>query len=131
MGSPFEIIFKFRRTRCALSRLVAGRFSEGWRLMGLGILFLIWAGPVIAGFALNALASKCKGKNGRNACKAAAWGCWLLMLGHLCGFGPLPLIWFINLFVWLIPSAIAFIVATNSLLKEMRAQRDGEFTEAA
>ena len=84
-----------------------------------------------AGFGMNFLAGKSRGKNARNACKAAAWGFWLLLLGFFCVVGPIPGFWFINIFIWMIPAAIAFIVAANSMLKEMRAQREGEFTERA
>ena len=95
--------------------------------------FVIWLFPTIAGLGLNFLSGKSRGKNAKNALKAAAWGCWLLLLGFFCVLGPLPppIFWVVNLLIWLIPSAISFIVAANSALKEMRAQRDGEFTEAA
>ena len=124
--------FEFRLTRNFYGSGGADWFLEGWRLMGLFLnpIFLSIA-AILAGFAMNAISMKCKGKNGRNACKSAAWGFWLTVLANFCWFGPIPGFWPINLILLLAPAAIAFVVAANSMLKEMRAQRDGEFTEAA
>ncbi len=90
--------------------------------------------PVVAGLGMNWMAGKSRGRNARNAFKSAAWGCWLLLLGHLAFLGPIPipLIGFmLNLIIWLAPAAICFLLAASSMLKEMRAQKEGDFTDAA
>jgi hypothetical protein len=94
-----------------------------------------WIAPIAAGFGFNLVAGKSRGRNARNAFKSAAWGCWLLLLANLAFLGPVPPIFgigsLINLIIWLTPSAICFLLAAASMVKEMRAQKEGEFTDAA
>ncbi len=79
------------------------------------------------------LSNKSKGRNAQKAFKYAAWGFFLLIL-PLINFGfllPFPL-FFLNLWiVKIIPSILLFLAAGNSILKEMRSQQQGEYTEAA
>ncbi len=103
----------------------------------MGFLYLLGfgLGPVLAGLSLNWVSGKSRGRNARSAFKSAAWGCWLLLLGHLAIFGPIPSIfgigYLLNLIIWLSPAAICFLLAASSMLKEMRAQKEGDFTDAA
>lgn len=96
---------------------------------------LYWLAPILAGFALNWVSGKSRGRNARTAFKSGAWGCWLLLLGHLAVLGPVPPIFgvgsLVNLLIWLTPAAICFLLAASSIVKEMRAQKEGEFTDAA
>jgi len=111
-------------------RATAIRVEEIYEM---GLLFWI-GGPVVAGVAANWAARRSRGRNARTAFRSAAWGFWLLLLGNLCPFGPIPLPvvgWILNLVILLIPSAVCFLVAASSMLKEMRAQKEGEFTDAA
>lgn len=97
-------------------------------------ILLFWIAPIVAGFGFNWVAGKSRGRNAKNAFRSAAWGSWLLLLGHLAGFGPLPIPVvgpLLNLIIWLAPSVICFLLAASSMLKEMRAQKEGEFTDAA
>ena len=100
--------------------------------MLIGVLFglLGFLGPVLAGFGLFWAAGKARGKNARRALNFAAWGSWLFMLTWLSAFGPLPIA-LLNWFILLTPSVVCLLLAANSLLKEMRAQRVGEYTDAA
>ncbi|MCS6774914.1 MAG: hypothetical protein RMJ43_16475 [Chloroherpetonaceae bacterium] len=93
--------------------------------------FFAYLGPILAGWGLHWFSGKCRGRNARNAFRYAAWGAWLLLLIHLpIGIFPFPL-GFLNLIVKLAPSVICFWLAASSILKEMRAQKEGEFTDAA
>jgi hypothetical protein len=98
-------------------------------------VLIYWIGPILAGFGTNFLAGKSRGRNARSAFRSASWGFWLLLLGHLAFLGPIPPIPVIgpllNLILWLTPSAICFLLAAASMVKEMRAQKQGEFTDAA
>ena len=87
-------------------------------------------GPILAGIGLFWASGKARGKNARRALNFAAWGSWLLMLIHLAWLGPLPF-YFLNLIVAVVPSVICFLLAANSIMKEMRAQRVGDYTDAA
>ena len=87
--------------------------------------------PILAGFGLFWAAGKARGKNARRALNFAAWGSWLLMLWFVpIALFPFPL-GFLNLIVALAPSVICFLLAANSMMKEMRAQRVGDYTDAA
>jgi hypothetical protein len=96
---------------------------------------IYWIAPILAGFGFNLVAGKSRGRNARSAFRSAAWGSWLLLLGHLAGVGPIPPVFgvgsLLNLIIWLSPSAICFLLAAASMVKEMRAQKEGEFTDAA
>lgn len=96
---------------------------------------IAWLAPILAGFGMNWIAGKSKGRNARKAFRFAAWGFWLLLLGNLAGLGPLPPVFgvgpMLNLIIWMVPAAVCFILAVSSIVKEMRAQRNGEFTDAA
>ena len=97
-------------------------------------IFIYMICPVLAGFTFNWIANKTRGRNARTSFKCAAWGSWLLLLGQLAGWGPVPIIipfgWVLNILIWLTPSAICYLLAANKMLKEMRAQKEGEFTDA-
>lgn len=89
-----------------------------------GLIGFLW--PVLAGFGMFWVAGKCRGRNAKNAFTLAAWGFWLLMLVYVpLPFGPLSWI------LCFVPSAICFLMAANSILKEMRAQKEGDYTERA
>ena len=88
-----------------------------------GLLFFL--APILAGFGLNWFAGKCRGRNAKNAFQYAAWGSWFLLLLFI----PLPIPFYFILKY--IPSVLCFWLAANSMLKEMRAQKEGEFTERA
>jgi hypothetical protein len=95
---------------------------------------ITWIGPIVAGFGMHLVAGKSRGRNARNAFRSASWGFWLLLLGNLAIFGPIhiPVIGYvINLVLLLTPAAICFLLAGASMLKEMRAQKESEFTDAA
>lgn len=88
--------------------------------------------PILLGFGFHWVAGKCRGRNARNAFRYASWGAWLLLLGFLpIGIvPPLPVLDLINILLRLTPSAICFFLAVSSLLKEVRAQKQGEYTDA-
>jgi hypothetical protein len=95
---------------------------------------IYWIAPILAGFGLNFVAGKSRGRNARSAFRCATWGAWLLLLGNLAHFGPIPIPiigYLLNLILLLTPSAICFLLAAASMVKEMRAQKTGEFTDAA
>ena len=94
---------------------------------------LFWLGPILAGFGMHWVGGKSRGRNARNAFRNASWGFWLLLLGQLAIFGPIPTAigYVLNLIIWLTPSAICFLLAGASMVKEMRAQKEGDFTDAA
>ncbi len=95
--------------------------------------FLTWVGiPIVGGWICSRIAKTSKGKNGKAAFTSASWGFWLLLLGNLPGFIPVPVVGGILSWIfYLIPSAICFLVAVNYMLKEMKAQRVGEYTDPA
>jgi hypothetical protein len=98
---------------------------------------LIWLaqvfGPPVVGWLLYRASNTCKGKNGKNCLRYAAWGTWLLMLVWLpIAIVPTwPILHLINIAIRLIPSVILYLMAANSMLKEIRSQQRGEYTEAA
>lgn len=88
--------------------------------------------PILGGWSCSRIAQRCKGKNARSAFQSASWGFWLLLLWHMPNLIPIP--WLgplISGLVYLIPSALCFMAMANSFMKEMKAQRVGEFTDAA
>ena len=91
---------------------------------------LMYLAPGILGFLSLWSSGKCKGKNAKNFFKLGGWGFWLLYLFLLNPIFPFafPLI---NMILLLIPSAICFFMAATNILKEIRAQKNGEYTEAA
>ena len=93
------------------------------------LLALMWyVGPGALGAAMLWFSNKCRGKNAKAFFSYGAWGFFLTYLQYLAFLIPIPII---NLMLMLVPSAICFLLAANSILKEMRAQKDGEYTEAA
>ena len=95
------------------------------------LTLLKYFGPILAGFGLFWAAGKARGKNARRGLNFAAWGSWLLMLWFIpLPFFPVPL-GFLNLIISLTPSAICFLLAAASIMKEARAQRVGDYTDAA
>ncbi len=88
--------------------------------------------PILAGSGLYWFAGKCRGRNARTAFRFAGWGSWLLLLRFLTPIVPLPpFLWPISALLLLLPSALCFFLAANSLLKEMRSQKQGEYTDVA
>lgn len=88
--------------------------------------------PILGGWSCSRISQRCKGKNARNAMQSASWGFWLLLLFNLPSLIPIPLLGpLLSTILYLIPSALCFMAAANSFLKEMKAQRVGEFTDAA
>jgi hypothetical protein len=84
---------------------------------------------ILGGMGLNWVANKCRGKNARMAFRYASWGTWLILLKFLSPI--VPLIWPLSTIVLLVPSVICFYLAAMSMLKEMRAQKVGAYTERA
>lgn len=79
------------------------------------------------------MSNKSKGRNAQKAFKYAAWG-FLLLILPLISFRfllPFPLFFLDFWIVKMIPSILLFLAAGNSILKEMRAQQQSDYTEAA
>jgi hypothetical protein len=93
------------------------------------MLTLFIVGPGLLGAIMLWFASKCKGKNSRDFCRLSGWGFLMLYLYWFSGLIPIGL--GINVLIAMAPSAICFVLAVNSIIREMRAQKNGEFTEAA
>ena len=93
---------------------------------------LLWfLAPVFGGFGLYFVAGKCRGRNAKKAFTSAAWGTWLLLLMWMpIAIFPFP-IGFLNLILAVAPSVICYLLAANAMLKEMRAQKVGDYTDAA
>ena len=92
---------------------------------------LMWyLAPILAGWGFNWFAGRCRGRNARSAFRFAAWGFWLLLLIHL-PIPIFPLIGLVDTLIKLAPAMICFWLAAVSMLKEMRAQKEGHFTDAA
>ena len=84
---------------------------------------IAWAWPIGIGAAFYWFAGKCRGKNGRAACSFTAWGFWFYLL-------TLAVSWIFPLSLLLyLPSVLCFWLAGASLLKEMKAQQRGEYTD--
>jgi len=94
----------------------------GWALM----IF----GPALAGGGMYLMSNRCKGKNAKLFFRYAAWGFWLFYLFFIPGPFMFPLS-VLNVIVKLAPSALCFFLAANSIIKEMRAQAQGQYTDAA
>ncbi len=94
---------------------------------------LFFLGCILAGVAAQWVSGKCSGRNAQKAFRFAGWGFWLLLLYFvpIAIVPPLPVLNLINILLRLTPAAIAFILAGNAMLKEMRAQQRGEYTEKA
>ena len=93
------------------------------------LMFLLWnVGPGLAGAAMMWFAGKSRGKNAKLFFQYGAWGFWLFYLHYLAFLIPIPILGYL---LMLVPSVICFMLAAGSILKEMRAQKDGEYTEAA
>lgn len=101
-------------------------------MFGLLWSLLSWVMPILLGGGSWWLSNKVKGRNGQKALRLASMGFYSLLLpqiiwllGWLIPFG---LIFYI--LSWFIP-VIFFLAAGNSLLREVRAQQRGEYTEKA
>ncbi len=93
--------------------------------------WLIWiVVPIFLGWLLARIGQKCAGRNARAAFSAASWGFYLLLLVSL-PFEIIPFLWILNKLIFAVPSAICFLIAASSMLKEMKSQRVGEYTDAA
>jgi len=92
------------------------------------VINALW--PILAGGASWWFASKCRGRNAQRAFRFAAFGFWMILFIHF----PLSLVglWFLDFLLFkIVPSMLLFAAAGNSMLKEMRAQKRGEYTEKA
>src|SRR5580700_9014495 len=93
---------------------------------------IAWVWPIVAGGVSWWGGNKCRGRNAQKAFRFAAFGFWLLLLPllnlSLLGF---PFILFNFWLIKMIPAVLLFLAAGNSVLKEMRAQQRGEYTEKA
>jgi hypothetical protein len=87
-------------------------------------------GPLLAGGGMYVMSNHCKGKNAKSFFRYGAWGFWLLYLNVIPGPFMFPLS-VLNLIVKLAPAVICFFLAVNSIIKEMRAQSQGQYTDAA
>lgn len=96
---------------------------------------MIWIalGSILMGSGFYWISGRCRGRNARSAFRYAAWGAWLLLLVFvpISIVPPLPVLDLINIILRLAPSVICFMLAIGSMLKEIRAQKAGEFTDAA
>jgi hypothetical protein len=93
-----------------------------------GLINILW--PILAGTASWWFAGRCRGRNAQKAFRFAAFGFWLILLPYfnLSFIG----LWFLNFWLFkIIPAVLMFLAAGNSVLKEMRAQQRGEYTEKA
>ena len=87
--------------------------------------------PALLGAGALAYSGKCRGKNARSFFQLGGWGFVLTYLRFIHVL-PLPdLLGWVNSIVMLIPSALCFVAAGNAIIREMRAQKNGEYTEAA
>jgi hypothetical protein len=98
----------------------------------MGMIDLIIALVAVAGGGFSFWVSgRCRGRNARRAFHYAGWGALLLLLW----FVPIGLFpWWLGILNYalaLAPSTVCFLLAVNSILKEMRAQKESEYTEAA
>ena len=94
--------------------------------------FYLILAAILGGFGCNWVSKKSRGKNARNAFRYAGWGFWLAPLCYLSFLLPFPLsLPIISTIIMLTPSAICFWMAAVSMLKEMRAQKVGAYTERA
>lgn len=98
----------------------------------MGAFLFWWVAPVALGAGSQWVSNRCRGRNAQKAFRYSAWAFWLLLLPYL------PLGFFIPLIgglIWgilgYVPSLLLFLAAGNSMLKEMRAQQNGEYTEKA
>ncbi len=92
------------------------------------LIGLLW--PLLAGGLMYILSNHSKGKNAKLFFRYGAWGFWLIYLLWIPG----PLVFpftFLNYFIKLAPSVVCFLLAANSIIKEMRAQAQGQYTDAA
>lgn len=87
-------------------------------------------GPALAGGGMYFMSNRCRGKNAKMFFRYAAWGLWLLYLWAIPGPFAFPF-FFLNPIVKLAPSVLCFFLAANSIIKEMRAQAQGQYTDAA
>lgn len=87
-------------------------------------------GPALAGSGMYFMSNKSRGKNAKMFFRYAAWGFWLLYLWVIPGPFMFPLS-VLNWIIKLAPSVICFFLAANSIIKEMRAQAQGQYTDAA
>ena len=92
-----------------------------------------WAWPLLAGGASWWFASKCRGRNAQKAFRYAAFGFWMILLIHFpltfvgLPFLDLPILSLIKI----VPAILLFLAAGNCMLKEMRSQQRGDYTEKA
>jgi len=96
-------------------------------------MFWTMVSMILGGAFLSFVAGKCRGRNARAAFNYAAWGTWLLLLMFMpFGIIPIPVVgMLLDKIILLAPAVICYILAASSLLKEMRAQKEGEFTDIA
>jgi hypothetical protein len=91
-------------------------------------LFLF--GPAVVGALSYWFSNRCRGKNAKYFFRYAAWGMWLLYLLAIPGPFTFPLA-ILNPIIKIAPSVVMFLLAVNSIIREMRSQQQGEYTDAA
>lgn len=87
--------------------------------------FLSFVWPILGGWGLWWIAGKCRGRNARSAFRFFAWAAWLWLLVFL------PLDFPLYFLLRFAPSIICIWLGLQSVLKEMRAQQKGEYTDVA
>lgn len=92
------------------------------------LLGLLW--PLLAGGGMYLMSNRSKGKNAKLFFRYGAWGFWLLYLLAIPGPFLINFL-FLNTAIKLAPSVICFYLAVNSIIKEMRSQAQGQYTDAA
>ena len=85
---------------------------------------------VAAGFVCQFVAGRCRGRNAKSAFTNWSWAFWLTNL-RFCSMLFAPLIGPLMALVLLIPSVMMFLVGANNVVKEMRSQQVGEYTDAS
>jgi hypothetical protein len=95
-------------------------------------LLIAWLVPILLGAGAWMLSNKVRGRNGQKALRYAALGLWVplgvrLALSLLF---PFWLTWLIGL-ISIGVGVGFFLAAGNSLIKEMRSQQRGDYTERA
>ena len=93
------------------------------------LIGLLW--PFLAGGGMYLMSNQCKGKNAKLFFRYGAWGFWLLYMWFIPGILFLPFGPVLAFIIKLAPSVICFYLAANAIIKEMRAQAQGQYTDAA
>jgi hypothetical protein len=92
------------------------------------LISLLW--PLLAGGGMYVMSNQCKGKNAKAFFRYGAWGFWLIYLMYIPGPFMLPFS-ILNPIIKMAPAVVCFWMAISSIIKEMRAQAQGQYTDAA